>query len=80
MMKEISDVFSSVFHLAPSSVSAETSQENTPAWDSLGHLRLVIALEQRFGLRFRGDDIPRMTSVAKILEFLQRSQAKSGLM
>lgn len=49
------------------------SQENTPQWDSLNHLRLVLELEQNLGIRFRAQDIPRMTSVAAIEAVLQET-------
>lgn len=60
--------FTSALHLAPQQINFETSQSNTPQWDSLGHLRLILELEQNLGVRFRSQDIPTMTSVARIEE------------
>jgi acyl carrier protein len=64
---------SSVLDIEPEAVMLETSQENTPSWDSLAHIRLILEIEQTFGIRFRSQDIPKMTSIANL------SSAVSGL-
>lgn len=35
-------------------------------WDSLKHMELIVQLEMTLGLRFDGDDIATMTTVAGI--------------
>ena len=39
----------------------------TPGWDSVNHLRLVMEAEARFGVRFELERIPSMTSVDDFL-------------
>lgn len=51
-------------------LNAETSMENTPAWDSVAHLNLVLSLEQAFGQRFSPEEFMQMQSVAAILRAL----------
>jgi acyl carrier protein len=48
------------------SLSDATSMENTPQWDSVAHLNLVLSLEQACGARFTPDELMQMQSVAAI--------------
>jgi acyl carrier protein len=57
---------STVLNIKPGCVTLDTSQENTPSWDSLAHLRLIIEIEQNLDIRFRSQDIPNLTSVASL--------------
>jgi len=38
--------------------------ETTPGWDSFAHLKLVVALEEGFGVRFTTRDIVGLQSLA----------------
>lgn len=52
------------------SVVAETSSENTAAWDSVGHLNLILDVEETFGVHFSSEEIPLLTSVGRLQEAL----------
>jgi acyl carrier protein len=73
MNPKLVQTITAILKVEPSRVTPELSQENTPQWDSLNHLRLVLELEQNLGIRFRAQDIPRMTSVAAIEAVLQET-------
>ncbi len=45
-------------------------------WDSLGHMTLVMDLEDAFGVHFEVDEITEMTSGRKIIELLQAKGVK----
>ena len=49
--------------------------EDLPAWDSLGHVNLMMALEQTFDLYIEVEDFEQLKSVPAILEFLGRQGA-----
>ncbi len=66
MNKILVESVSSVLKIQPEAVTLETSQENTPSWDSLAHLRLILEIEHNLGIRFRSQDIPQLTSVANL--------------
>lgn len=68
MNKVLVDAVSSILNIKPETVTLETSQENTPTWDSLAHLRLILELEQNLGIRFQSRDITRLNSVAALEE------------
>ena len=46
--------------------------EDLPAWDSLGHVNLMMALEQTFDLYIEVEDFETLKSVPAILAYLGR--------
>ena len=44
----------------------------TDGWDSVGHLQLVIALEEAFGISIDPDDVFEMRDYAAVGRFLER--------
>ncbi|RDJ35498.1 MAG: acyl carrier protein [Crenarchaeota archaeon] len=45
---------------------SEYSQKAIEEWDSLGHLNLIMELEQALNIRFKSHDIPQLTSLKEI--------------
>jgi acyl carrier protein len=70
--QRLSETISSVLKVSVESITPDTSQQNTAAWDSMAHLQLVLRLEDAFGVRFRTDEIPVLTSVGLIRDALER--------
>ena len=68
VLDDIRQTVAEVFLVEVQQVSAESSPESIPAWDSMGHLNLVLTLEQKFGVKFDPDQIPQLTSVWAIAE------------
>jgi acyl carrier protein len=66
---------SRTFRLDPAAVSAETNTENTPSWDSVAHLTLILEIESTFGVRFSTEEIPSLTSVGLLHAALHRQNA-----
>ena len=70
MSDRLATVFQKAFGLDINSFSLYLAPEEVPNWDSIGHMNLVMYLEQEFGQRFEVDDIMEMSSPAKIMEIL----------
>lgn len=49
-----------------------------PGWDSLTHVKVVMALEEHFGIEITDDVIIRLTSIAAIQEFLDNPATRSA--
>lgn len=54
---------------------AEPSTANTPSWDSLRHLMIMMAVERDFGVTIEPDHAPSLTSVALIVDYLEKAGA-----
>ena len=74
-MNELFALIASALKLPPAAIEPATSMKNTPAWDSLAHMELIIGIEERYQVILDADEIADMTSVASIIGQL----AKRGL-
>jgi acyl carrier protein len=73
--KRLIDSLSRTFKIDPAGITLETSQANTPAWDSFAHLKLVFEIEDVFDVRLSSQEIPQVTSVARLQEILLKHHA-----
>jgi acyl carrier protein len=55
----------------PGAITETTRDEDIPAWDSLGHLNLMMALEQTFDIMLDVEDFANLKSVPAILAYLK---------
>jgi acyl carrier protein len=70
LVDRLANVFEKTFGLEKDRFSTMLAPEDVPNWDSIGHMNLVMYLEQEFNQRFEVDEIMEMSSPAKILEIL----------
>lgn len=54
-------------------VTAGSSMDNTPGWDSLRQMQLIFAFEDTFKLRLDGGELINLRSIAALAERLARS-------
>jgi acyl carrier protein len=62
----LEDVFADVFEQPAESFGDGSSQENTETWTSLGHVKLLVAIETCFGVRFSNAEMATMRSLGDI--------------
>ena len=61
-----------VFDIDPALITLESSPETIEAWDSLGHLNLIMALEDEFGVNLSDDQFLSLTNFAAVVTAIQR--------
>ena len=71
IQERVKRVMAQTFKLDPVAVSDSLRINGIPAWNSLGHMALVVALEKEFGIRFSGSRVANLTSVSGIVKELQ---------
>ena len=76
MLDQVNRIFASILRLPPDSVTDATSPENTPPWDSLQSINLVLALEEEFGVVLGTRDIAEMRNVGGVKSILRRKGAR----
>jgi len=64
------EVMAEVFGLAPGEIDDSFARDGSPAWDSLGHLRLITALEEEFGTRFTMKEVGELDRFGKLRDRL----------
>ena len=63
---KLKEVLASVFGGNPETVDQSWSMESVEKWDSLNHLKLVLALEEAFEVAFKEDQLTRLFSYESI--------------
>lgn len=54
------------------------TQESFPAWTSIRQVELLIALQKTFRVFFRGEELPKLRSVAALREHVRQKQREAG--
>lgn len=72
--EELRGIAADIFRVGPNRIHRQSSPETIESWDSLQHLNLILALEQKFGLEFEPEEIERMTSLDAIHSLIEEKQ------
>lgn len=70
MEDKIHRVVSDVMGVPIEEINSESSPDNIPAWESLSHINLVLALEAEFEIKLSPEDVLEMLSVGLIQTIL----------
>jgi acyl carrier protein len=70
VLDKVREAFAASFEIDPKLVSIETSANDIPGWDSVGHLSLASNLEQVFGINLDVDELIEMENVREIVRIV----------
>ena len=51
-------------------LSPDTVASNVPGWDSLAHIRIMVAVEQAFHIRLKTDQITSLKDVGGLVDLI----------
>lgn len=72
---EVRAVASDILGVPPDQITAESSPETIENWDSMQHLNLVLAIEEKFGVQLEPEDIEQMKSIGAVVALVTRLQS-----
>jgi acyl carrier protein len=72
MNQKLAMVVAEVFGVSPADIGPQTGPDQVSAWDSIGQLRLVSAVECAFGVTLDLEEIASMDSVGMLATILER--------
>jgi acyl carrier protein len=53
-------------------LSADMSAQDVPKWDSLAHVRIVVAVEQAFKMRFSTREITSLKTIGDLVKLIEK--------
>ncbi len=68
MQTEVYEIVARIMGVPPAEVSEDSSPKTLPKWDSLRHMKLILALEETLNIQFSDADIGKMSDVRSIME------------
>lgn len=74
ILGQLTDVFRSVFGDPSLEISAATTAADVPDWTSLRYVDLIVAVEQRFSLRFSTREVRGLANVGALVDLIERKR------
>jgi acyl carrier protein len=71
-IEDIQKFLAEQFNVPIKDIPLDLSFGDFPQWDSLGHMSLMAAIEDKFGVAIDADAIAELTSVKNIHSFLDK--------
>jgi acyl carrier protein len=68
---KLNDIFHDVFDDDSIVVTPQLTADDVDEWDSLAHVRLVLAVEKKFGLKFSAAEVGRLKNVGEFASLIQ---------
>lgn len=68
--KQLQEIMASALELPADAIRETSTMEEIEEWDSLGHVHIMVALEQAFDLYMDVEDFAELDSVPAILQYL----------
>jgi acyl carrier protein len=69
----VRDLIAEALQVPDEMVTAGLSFGDLPQWDSMGHMEVMVLLEERFGVEVSADTIAALTSVDSIRAYLEEN-------
>ncbi len=71
VFEKLQEIMANTLEIPASAITQETTMDEIEEWDSLGHVHIMVALEQAFDLYMDVDDFAEIDSVPAILQYLK---------
>lgn len=68
--ENVQEIFRDVFDEEDLAITDDTSAEDIEDWDSLAQVRLTVAIEKMFGIKFNFGELTALHNVGEMLELI----------
>jgi acyl carrier protein len=73
--EQVRNIASDIFGIPADRIAAESSPETIENWDSMQHLNLVLAIEEKFGVQLEPEAIEQMNSIGAVAMLVEKLQS-----
>lgn len=78
MNDKVCRIVAAIMGVPAGGVNQDSSPASLPPWDSLRHMKLILAIEEAFGLQLSDEEIVSMTDVRSIAALVERKREVSA--
>jgi len=75
---QLTEVFRDTLDEPDLVVTPELSAKDVETWDSISHIRLIVAIEQEFRIRFGTREIDGLNNVGELAALIETKLSKAG--
>lgn len=72
--ESLTEIFRDVFDDPSLEVTPTLSAADVAEWDSFNHINIVVASEQRFGVKFHTSEIEALRNVGEFVDLIERKR------
>lgn len=76
--QQVLTIAADVFSVSPKVLTDDSSAKTVETWDSIRHLNLVLAIEDRFALQFAPEEMEQMETIGQIVSLVEAKLGESG--
>ncbi len=69
----LKQIFVDVFNTKADKITLQTKQNELEGWDSLGQLRIIMAVEESFNISFSIEEIAALTTFERIMNKIEQN-------
>ena len=70
--KKLKKIFSVIFLIKEKNIKQSSSIKNIKKWDSLNHVKLIMAIESKFNISIDPEESLQFISFGQILKYLKK--------
>jgi len=75
--EQVRNIASDIFGVPATKITAESSPETIENWESMQHLNLVLAIEEKFGVQLDPEDIEEMQNIGAVAALVEKLQSEA---
>jgi acyl carrier protein len=70
ILASVADIMRDVFDDDDLQIGLDTSADDVEDWDSLSHIRLIVAVERKFNFKFKNSEIESLKNVGELVNLI----------
>jgi acyl carrier protein len=74
-MDKLKEILAGVFQMSAENIVDDLAMDRVDKWDSLTHMKLIVALEETYKIELTAEQIMSMTNVKTIKKIIYRKAA-----
>ncbi|MEW5870901.1 MAG: acyl carrier protein [Chloroflexota bacterium] len=73
LTEQVQALLVEAIQVPPELITADLTFGDLPQWDSLGHMEIMMRLEEKFDVEINADTIAELISIAEICAYLEKN-------
>jgi acyl carrier protein len=74
---EISEIIREVLDQPNLAITGATTADGVEGWDSFNHINIVVAIEEKFGIKIRTAEVEEVKNVGELTELVEKKLGKN---
>jgi acyl carrier protein len=75
VLNKVSSILGDILDIPDLKLAATTSADDVDGWDSVNHVKLIVAIEDAYKIKFATDEIAAPENVGQLIALIQKRMA-----